>query len=58
LFAGEPETDEDVRYRLTHRGDPAWVNEHDVEAAFVKVLEERVLGQAAPNTHVQEQVQE
>jgi salicylate hydroxylase len=58
LFAGEPETDEDFRYRLTHRGDPVWVNEHDVEAAFVKVLEESASGQATPNTQVEDQVQE
>jgi salicylate hydroxylase len=58
LFAGEPVTDEDFRHRLTHRGDPVWVNEHDVGAAFKKVLEERALGQATPNTQVEDQAQE
>ncbi|KAJ0420943.1 hypothetical protein BJY00DRAFT_312611 [Aspergillus carlsbadensis] len=57
LSAREPEPDEDFRYRLTHRGDPVWVNEHDVEATFEKVLEQRTLGEAIPNTQVQDQVQ-
>ncbi|KAL2840789.1 hypothetical protein BJY01DRAFT_249856 [Aspergillus pseudoustus] len=55
FFTGQSESDEDFRYRLTHRGDPVWVNEHDVEATFKKVLENRTKGQAEPS---QGQVQE
>jgi hypothetical protein len=32
------ESDGDFRKRIMNRGDPIWVNEHDVEAAFQKVL--------------------
>lgn len=40
-FSGHPESDEEFRKRLTSRGDPVWLNEHDVEAAFQKVLAEK-----------------
>ncbi|KAL4869938.1 hypothetical protein BDV12DRAFT_195942 [Aspergillus spectabilis] len=43
-FAGKPESDADFLYRITQRVDPVWVNEHDVEATFVKVLENRAKG--------------
>lgn len=28
------ESDQDFRARIRGRGDPVWLNEHDVEAAF------------------------
>lgn len=37
-FEGLGEEDGDFRKRIINRGDPIWVNEHDVEAAFQKVL--------------------
>ncbi|KAL3456567.1 hypothetical protein BJX64DRAFT_293965 [Aspergillus heterothallicus] len=58
LFAGQPEPDEEFRYRLTHRGDPVWVNEHNVEAAFEKVLADRTKGQTKPSVRAEDQVQE
>lgn len=35
---GKPETDEELRARMNNRPDPYWIGEHDVEAAFAKVI--------------------
>ncbi|KAK4942325.1 hypothetical protein LTR10_017932 [Elasticomyces elasticus] len=35
---GTPESDADFRTRMANRGDPVWVNEYDVEAAFRQVV--------------------
>jgi salicylate hydroxylase len=45
------ESDEDFRKRITNRGDPVWVNEHDVEAAFQKALDahqQKLLARSQP----------
>lgn len=41
--AGQAETDEEFRNRVSGRSDPAWLNEHDVETAFRKVVQEKSL---------------
>lgn len=35
---GHVQTDEDLRARMKNRYDPAWIHEHDVEAAFKQAL--------------------
>lgn len=34
----EPETDEQLRSRIKNRADPAWIHEHDVQAAFAEAV--------------------
>ncbi|KAK4542351.1 hypothetical protein LTR36_006807 [Oleoguttula mirabilis] len=36
---GRTETDEQLRRRMSDRADPAWIHEHDVEAAFAQAVE-------------------
>lgn len=38
---GQAETDEEFRKRYAARPNPVWLNEHDVEAAFRKVVQEK-----------------
>ena len=40
---GKPETDEQLRMRMTSRADNSWIHEHDVEAAFAQALKDEQL---------------
>lgn len=53
------ESDEDFRKGIINRGDPVWVNEHDVEAAFQKALDaqqRKLLARSQPRQGSEEMI--
>jgi hypothetical protein len=51
------EKDEEFRTRIVERDDPVWLTEHDVEAAFTKVLSAAIVRRSSARRAVNESLE-